>query len=855
MISIGRTAFAAGVLFFCTGSLLIHPGGDCHAQIIHWSSRGVGGGGSLYSPNINPANNDEFYVGCDMSGLYHTTDFGSSYALMDFRQIQGGHDSRVQYTLDPKILYCITYANDQAIPVRTTDGGKTWSSLPGNPDPAETAYSIAADFNNPDHVIISYYGSVQSSTDGGKSFATVHTARNSGSGVTVGGAFFDGNSVYLGTNDGLLVSTNGGASFSVAPVGGLTGAERIFSFAGAKKGNALRFFCLTADSGDIYVGVPGSDYWGFMKGVYALDYGSASWTPRMTGISGGSDYLMYVAMAQNDTATAYLGGSNSSGVPNIMKTTNGGAAWTHMFLSTNNQNVSTGWSGDGGDRGWGFGECVFGLAVASNNSARVLFTDFGFVHRTTDGGTTWHQAYLSPSDENQPARVTPKGKSYRGIGLEVTSCWQVVWTSPSDVFACFTDIEGIRSTDGGETWSFNYSGRNANTMYRIVRNPLSGTLYAATSNIHDMYQSTRLQDAQLDANDPQGKIICSTDGGRTWTDIHLFGHPVFWLAPDTNASGRMYASVVHSTIGGVYVTNDLQDGASSVWTKIPSPPGTEGHPACLVVLKDHSLVCTFSGRRTPAGFTPSSGVFIYSPGTGTWTDVSDPGMRYWTKDIVVDPADSAQRKWYVGVFSGWGGPPNGLGGLYRTTNRGTSWTKINTLDRVTACAINPVNPSEAYLTTETSGLWHTTTLTTQSPTFTIDAAYPFRQPERVFFNPYRAGEVWVTSFGGGIMVGSPVSSVKGGDGQDIPPGYSLGQNYPNPFNPETRIRYALPHGSHVEISLFNTLGQRVRELVNQSEGPGVHEVRLDGTNLASGVYMYVLRAGNFIQSRKLLLIR
>ena len=851
MKTIGQSALFA---LSCWGILWIHPGGDILSQTMHWSSHGVGGGGSLYSPSINPANNDEFYVGCDMSGLYRTTDFGSSYSLMDFRRIQGGHDSKVQYTQDPNILYCITYAADLALPVKSTDGGRSWSALPGNPDPSETTYSIAADFNNPDLVIISWYGSILASTDGGTSFATVHTARNAGSGVTVGGTFFDGSSVYLGTSDGLFVSSNGGVSFSVVSVGGLGSAERIFSFAGAKKGNVLRFFCLTADSGKIYTGVPGSDYWGFMKGVYSLDYGSAGWTPRMTGLTPGTDYLMYVATAQNDTAIAYLGGSSSAGVPNIMKTTNGGALWTHVFLTTNNQNVATGWSGDGGDRGWGFGECVFGLAVAPNNAGRVLFTDFGFVHRTADGGATWQEAYLSSSDRNQPAHAIPQGKAYHGIGLEVTSCWQVFWSGASDVFACFSDIEGIRSTDGGVSWSFRYTGAGANTMYRIVQNSSSGTLYAATSGIHDIYQSTRLQDAQLDAADPQGKIICSTDRGGTWTGIHTFGHPVFWLALDPDAPGRMYASVVHSTLGGVYVTDDLQNGAASLWTKIPSPQGTEGHPASLVVLKDHSLVCTYSGRRTASGFTPSSGVFIYSPGAGTWADVSDPGMRYWTKDIVLDPADSSQKRWYAGVFSGWGGAPNGLGGLYRTTNRGTSWTKISTLDRVTTCAINPSNPSEAYLTTETNGLWHTTALNVQSPGFTLDATYPFRQPERVYFNPYNPGEVWVASFGGGLITGSPVSSAAERERHDIPAGYSLDQNYPNPFNPVTTIRYALPRSSLVVLSLYTTLGQRAAELVNRAEGPGLHEARLDATNLASGVYIYTLRAGGFILSRKMVLI-
>ncbi len=852
--SVVRTAVCAAALV-CAEVLPFPRAGVVHAQSILWSSRGVGGGGSLYSPSINPANTDEFYVGCDMSGLYHTTDFGSSYALMDFRRIQGGHDARVRYTNNPAVRYCITYAGDLAIPVRSTDGGVTWSPLPGNPDSTEVTYSISADYNNPGRVIISYYGSIQSSTDGGTTFVQVHTAHNSGSGVTVGGAFFDGNNVYLGTNDGLLVSSNGGASFAVSPVGGLPGGERIFSFAGARKGNALRFFCLTADSSAIYAGIAGSDYWGFMKGVYVLDGGAPAWVPRTGGITQGADYPMYVAMAQNDTAVAYIGGGSSAGAPDIMKTTNAGALWSHVFVSANNQNIFTGWSGDGGDRGWGYGECVFGLEVASGDAGRVLFTDFGFVHRTSDGGATWHEAYLSPGDENPPAHTTPQGRNYHGSGLEVTSCWQLFWAGPSDLFACFTDIEGIRSTDAGATWSFHYSGRNANTMYRIARDPFTGSLYAATSNVHDMYESTRLQDAQLDVADTQGKIKRSTDNGATWTDVHIFGHPVFWLEPDPASSGTMYASVVHSTLGGVYCTNDLQDGPSSVWTKLPSPPGTEGHPASLAVLKDRSLVCTYSGRRAPAGFTPSSGVFVYAPGTGSWTDVSDPGMRYWTKDIVIDPADTSQKTWYVGVFSGWGGPPNGLGGLYRTTNRGKSWTRINALDRVTSCAINPAVPSEAYITTETNGLWHTTAIGAATPAFLNDGAYPFRQPERVFFNPYRAGEVWVTSFGGGLMAGSPASPVADGNGRDVPAGYFLDRNYPNPFNPSTTLRYALPRESHVEISVYTIVGRRVSVPVSRREDAGIHEVTLDGTKLASGTYIVTLRAGDFVQSRKIILIR
>src|SRR5207248_10926283 len=102
-----------------------------------------------------------------------------------------------------------------------------------------------------------------------------------------------------------------------------------------------------------------------------------------------------------------------------------------------------------------------------------------------------------------------------------------------------------------------------------------------------------------------------------------------------------------------------------------------------------------------------------------------------------------------------GGPPNGLGGLYKTTNRGQSWTRVTSgLDRVESITFNPMTPSESYLTTETQGLWYSSNMQAATPTFTQVASYTFRQPERVFFNPYNANEVWVTSFGTGVSVGS-----------------------------------------------------------------------------------------------------
>ncbi len=89
----------------------------------------------------------------------------------------------------------------------------------------------------------------------------------------------------------------------------------------------------------------------------------------------------------------------------------------------------------------------------------------------------------------------------------------------------------------------------------------------------------------------------------------------------------------------------------------------------------------------------------------------------------------------------------------------------------------------------------------------------------------------------------------------LPTEIALYQNYPNPFNPSTRIRYELPERSHVTLTVFNTLGQQVAKLIEGETEAGYHEVTFDASNLSSGVYLYRLIAGDFIQTRKLIVLR
>ncbi len=730
-------------------------------QPTSFSPRGIGGGGALFFPTINPANDNEFYVSCDMSELFHSTDFGNSYAQVHFSKLQVFNTSTYQFTSNTNIAYCTFNDGNTGYPVITADGGNTWHQLAGyDVGSYDDVYRMSANYNKPGQLLINSYGYIFFSKDSGATFSIVKQTINNGAGLIMGGVLWDGNNIYIGTNEGLVVSNNSGSSFAVQSTTGIAAGQVIWSFCGAKSGGTIRFACITASSSDVYNGLMPWYYWGFPTEVYTMDNDNGMWISKSTGIDFSNDFVMYAGMAQNDINTIYLGGSDgSTGGPLVFKTNNAGTSWNKVFNTSGNANIITGWEGQSGDKGWGWSETCFGIAVAPNNSNKVLFGTFSNVQSTNDGGISWKQAYVSMADQHPVGASTPTKQSYSSIGLENTTCWQVYWKDANTMFGCFSDIGCIRSADAGHKWGFTYNGFSVNSLYRIAA-ASNGNLYGGCSNIHDMYQSTRLADAQLDANDGNGKIVFSTDGGANWGNLHVFNHPVFWLALDPNNQNRMYASVIHSTLGGVYWTNNLANGAASTWVKLANPPRTQGHPASIVVLNDGKVMCTYSGRRTSGGFTNSSGVFIYDPVANSWTDVSDPGMYYWTKDIIIDPTDATQNTWYVCVFSGWGGAPNGLGGLYKTTNRGTSWTKLtgSQFDRVTSLTFNPQNANQAYLTTETQGLWLSNNMNAAAPSWQLVDSYNFRQPERVFFNPYNTNEVWVTSFGNGMKVGSLLPS-------------------------------------------------------------------------------------------------
>jgi hypothetical protein len=90
---------------------------------------------------------------------------------------------------------------------------------------------------------------------------------------------------------------------------------------------------------------------------------------------------------------------------------------------------------------------------------------------------------------------------------------------------------------------------------------------------------------------------------------------------------------------------------------------------------------------------------------------------------------------------------------------------------------------------------------------------------------------------------------------EIPESYSLMQNYPNPFNPTTVIKWSLKEAAFVTLKIYDVMGREVGTYVNEKLNIGIYETTFDGSDLSSGVYYYKLQAGNFTDTKKMMLIK
>jgi photosystem II stability/assembly factor-like uncharacterized protein len=482
-----------------------------------------------------------------------------------------------------------------------------------------------------------------------------------------------------------------------------------------------------------------------------------------------------------------------------------------------------------------------------------------------------------------------------GLTSEYVKCLSI---NPSNgyIYAGSLYSEGIfRSTDNGSTWVVKNNGLSVHDVYSIAASP-TGQLFVATWG-GGMYRSTNNGDSWTQINNgitntvmfsvalsPLNSyvfagsggsgIYLSTDHGNTWALANngLTSYNILSLA--VNTSGYIFAG----TYDGVFRSTD--NGSSWTQTSITSGWG-EAFAA------NSPLYNIFAGVHT-------QGVFRSSDGGNNFT-LANNGL---TQNSVFAIANTASGYVYAGIFGG--------GGIFLSTNNGDSWAENNvglTNGDVRAIDIAPnayvylatfgggvfrsTNPIPVELLSFTASLnagliqlnWQTATEINNSgfeilkstdnnyfnlagfvkgagnstaPIFYSFIDSEVKSGERYFFKLKQIDFDGTFTFSNTIEVDIP-----------LPATFSLEQNYPNPFNPSTKIKYNVPgiianeayQSQLVTLKVFDVLGNESATLVNEQKLSGTYEVEFDARGLTSGVYFYQLRAGSFIETKKMLLLK
>ncbi len=377
----------------------------------------------------------------------------------------------------------------------------------------------------------------------------------------------------------------------------------------------------------------------------------------------------------------------------------------------------------------------------------------------------------------------------------------------TNIFAGSERSGVFRSTDNGISWAAVSSGMPDSAVFSLA---VSGTNLFAGS---------------------YGGVFLSTNNGTTWTGAsnRLGISFVGALAVSPDGAGR--TNLFAGSYGGVYLSTN--NGTS--WTVVDTVYGDEGIHSLLV--SGTNIFAVYGPEKTISPYS-TEGLLLSTDSGTSWREVK-PGLP----DFAVSSVAVAGTNLFTGGI-----------GVNRSTNNGTTWT-VDTVGMGSTGVISfAVSGTNVFAGTYSRGVFLSTNNHTSWTA--VNSGLPIGNSSYV-----RA----LTSMGTYLFAGTDdgvwrrplsemITSVEPAI-RELPSVFLLSQNYPNPFNPTTTIRYTLPHRSHVTLTVYNTLGQKIAELINADTGAGYHEVKFDGSRLASGMYVYRLQAGDYLAAKKLILLK
>ena len=393
---------------------------------------------------------------------------------------------------------------------------------------------------------------------------------------------------------------------------------------------------------------------------------------------------------------------------------------------------------------------------------------------------------------------------------------------------------------------------------------LSGTLQPIWPNIAGAADGSIIMAASLNTGAaPFFNVRTRTTDLTTWSS---------WVQyPDTNSPGGRYPT--HANDNGYVGTLRNAGNAGGAWWHASSdngatwntpssqniypisPPGRlSRQDTCRIwvgldfVWNGNTPLMTLGEQTLATGRNNQGRILFWSQATG-FVDVADssntPGYVY--------PLNRAQSNHLTMGWSTIGKTGNTLVIVFQAFQRDTSaagfnfgdlfYCKSTNLGVTWSAPVNLTNTPNLDERYPSISRWNETgfiNMTWQEDTQPGSAAFtdnaPLSRARQVFYK-------------------LPVPPVGVDEQNGTPNAFHLSQNYPNPFNPETKIDYRVGQAGLVTIKVYNTLGQEVATLLNENLNPGQYQVTFAGNNLPSGVYVYKMTAGSYVESKKMVLMK
>ena len=663
-----------------------------------------------------------------------------------------------------------------------------------------------------------YDGAVFKTTNGGLNWIRQNTGFNNYHCYCL--CFLDENTGWIGTSGGttgyLLKTTNSGINWIKQ------------EFPGAYQIRSVKFF---------------NNNNGWILGLYGLvaktTDGGLTWLQKQVNNipCSNSQYANLFALSSTECWVLVDCVNYAMVYSHFFKTINGGDTWNLMYSYTDSLTTN-------GHSFWNI-SFINSLTGFSNG-------DFNFIIRTTNSGINWSKINVIPVLGYYPCIGTLLsinngmfvGGGYSGLGsyrpyncvLKSTNTG-LNWTFKSynweynfvrillpDVSTGFvlSDTGKIfRTSNNGNNWDLIFNNNNYwfreisfansstgcivgspafyNYYGRILRTTNSGINWTETFNSSsiNIYSIKFIDQQNAWVGCDSNRLLKTSNAGLNWNLVSLTGSKPFDIMSISfinNNTGWGLGHYYYSQYPiGSYERNVFwkTTNGGANWNLVYDSTGFTYN--YFIQFVDNYNGYKLSWNPTRIQKTTNGGI--------NWYVMTIPGN--------VSPKCS----YFIDVNTGWVAGSNGQfsGEVVKTTNSGLTWTlQFDEYNKI----VNSIFAFDSY-------------------------------------NAWLCGDyssIYATTNGGGVIGIIPIN-------REIPFRFFLSQNHPNPFNPVTRIKFNLPKSLPVRLIIYDLLGREVATLVNEQLKPGSYEIQWDGSNNASGIYFYRLETGEYVETKKMVLIK